>query len=557
MQQGALAAVRAQARDAGDAIGRVFRNPGLRRIELAWAASIVGDWANMVAAAVYVYTQAGAAGVGILAVVRYLSVAFASPFAATLADRHPRVRVMVAADLVRLVTVGAAALVIWADGTEWAVYALAVATAVVGTAFRPAQAATLPNLARDPGELTAANVVSSTFESVGFFAGPALGGLLLAIAEIPVVYAFNAVTFVVSAALVARVRVTPDASPERTERAASDTTEDEAPSFFAETGAGFREVWGNREVRLLVGVYAAQTVVAGASGVFVVVLALETLDLGESGVGVLDSVMGIGALVGGLVALVLAQRGRLALDFGVGVLLWAAPLLLIAASPTLAVAVVAFLLVGLGNSVVDINAYTIVQRVVPDEVMGRVFGALESILIGTMALGALAMPLLIATVGMRGSLAILGGAIGVITIASLPGLRRVDLTALAPEGLPLLRGVPFLAALPERVLERLARSLVPVEVAAGRTVFAQGEAGDRFYVIERGEVEILGRRFGPGEAFGEIALLRDVPRTATVTAVTDVALQALERDVFIPAVTGHGEAEESAERVIVSRLAVR
>ncbi len=327
--------------------------------------------------------------------------------------------------------------------------------------------------------------------------------------------------------------------------------------FLQEVSAGFRAIGADRGVLLIVGVYAAQTIVAGASGVFVVVLALETLDLGQSGVGVLDAVFGIGALVGGFVALVLAQRGRLALDFGGGVVLWALPLLLVAAWPTLPVAVVAFLLVGLGNSVVDINAYTILQRVVPEEVMGRVFGAMESILIATMAFGALAMPAMISLFGIRASLAILGGAIGVLAVFSLPGLRRVDLTSLAPVGLPLVRGVPFLAPLPERILERLARSLIQVEVPAGEVVFSEGDHGDRFYILESGEVEILGKRFGPGESFGEIALLRDVPRTATVTAITALVLQAIERDVFIPAVTGHGEAEESVENVIATRLSLR
>ncbi len=554
MAEGTLSTVGAQLRESRAAIGGVFANPGLRRIELAWAASIVGDWANAVAAAVYVYTQAGAAGVGALAVVRYVLVALTAPFAATLADRYPRLRVMIGADLVRFVLVATAAGVIQTGGSEWIVYTLAVLVSIAGTPFRPAQAASLPILARDPAELTAANVVSSTIESVGFFAGPALGGLLLAVADIPVVYLFNSLTFLVSAALVIRIRM-PGVERDGEEPAAVD--EGEKEGFLQEVSAGFRAIGADRGVLLIVGVYAAQTIVAGASGVFVVVLALDTLDLGQSGVGVLDSVFGIGALVGGFVALVLAQRGRLALDFGGGVVLWALPLLLVAVSPTLPVAVVAFLLVGLGNSIVDINAYTILQRVVPEEVMGRVFGAMESILIATMALGALAMPAMISLFGIRISLAILGGAIGVLTLFALPGLRRIDLTALAPVGLPLVRGVPFLAPLPERILERLARSLIQVEVPAGEVVFREGDHGDRFYILESGEVEILGKRFGPGESFGEIALLRDVPRTATVTAVTPLVLQAIERDVFIPAVTGHGEAVESVENVIATRLSLR
>ena len=175
-------------RQSGRALANVFRNPGLRRLELAFVGSIVGDWAYAVAVAVYAYDQGGPAAVGLLSVVRYLSMALVLPLASTLADRYPRRRVMLTSDLVRAGLVLVAAGVIATDGPALLVYGLAVVTALAGTPFRPAQAALLPGLARDPGELTAANVASSTIESVGFFAGPALGGLLLAVADIQTVY---------------------------------------------------------------------------------------------------------------------------------------------------------------------------------------------------------------------------------------------------------------------------------------------------------------------------------------------------------------------------------
>jgi MFS family permease len=549
-----VSGVGTQLREAWEAIGRVFRNPGLRRIQLAFAASIVGDWANLVAASVYVYTQSGAFGVGALAVARYLAIALTGPFMATLADRFSRTRVMVVSDLLRVVLVSGAAIVIETDGSKWIVYAIAIVTAIAGTVFRPAQAALLPRLARNPAELTAANVVASTIESVGFFAGPALGGLLLAVADIPAVYAFNAATFLGSAALVAAVRAP---AVERARNADEDAGAAESEGFAREVSAGFRAIAANRGLLTLVGVYAAQTVVAGASGVFVVVLALDELELGNAGVGALDSIMGVGALVGGFVALVLAQRGRLALDFGIGVLLWSLPLLLLALWPSLAAAVVVFVMIGLGNSIVDINAYTILQRLVPDEVMGRVFGAVESVLIGTMALGALAAPLLVELAGLRAMFLVLGGVVGVLAVVLLPALGRIDRTALAPAGVELLRGVPFLSPLPEPVLERLARSLQRMEVPAGTDVITAGEPGDLFYVIESGEVEIVGETFGPGAAFGEIALLRDVPRQATVTAKTDLVLLALDGPPFVRAVTGHGESTDVAEAVVLSRIGPR
>ncbi len=540
-------------RESGQALASVFSNPGLRRLQLAFVGSIVGDWAYAIAVAVYAYDQGGPAAVGLLGVARYLSMALVLPLASTLADRYPRKWVMLVSDVLRAVLVLVAAVVIAADGPELAVYGLAIATALVGTCFRPAQAALLPGLARDAGELTAANVASSTIESVGFFLGPALGGLLLAVADIQTVYVVNAATFIWSAAFIVRLPAPPAT------RAAE--AADERGSFLANAGAGFRAILGNRDLRLVIGVYCAQTVVAGASLVFVITLALDLLDLGRSGVGYLDAIMGIGGLVGGFVALVLAQRGRLALDFGVGVLLWSAPLLAIAAWPSVGVAAAAMLLIGLGNSVVDINAYTILQRTVPDAVMGRVFGAMESAIIGAMAGGALVMPLLIETVGIRVALAVLGGAVSGIVLLALAGLRRIDLTALAPHGLELVREIAIFTALPEPILERLARALVPVEGEAGDVLIREGDEGDRFYAIEEGTVVVSkeGRwvaELGPGDYFGEIALLKDVPRTATVTAKTDVKLYALERDVFIPAVTGHHDVQELAETAMTTRLAM-
>ncbi len=550
-----MTGVSGRLRESGEALARVFTNPGLRRLELAFVGSIVGDWAYAVAVAVYAFEHGGATAVGLLGVVRYLTMAIAMPFAAVLADRYSRRRVMLAADCLRAGLVFAAAGVIAGGGPALAVYALAIGTSLAGTAFRPAQAALLPVLAGDPSELTAANVASSVIESVGFFAGPALGGVLLAVANVQTVYVFNALTFLWSAAFIVGLR-TPESATDPTEKPAG-----EREPFLRHASAGFRAILGDRNLRLIIGVFCAQTVVAGALVVIVVTLALDELHTGQSGVGYLNAVLGVGGLVGGFAALVLAQRGKLALDFGIGVLLWSAPLLAVAAWPTVGVAAAAMVLIGLGNSLVDVNAYTILQRAVPDGVMGRVFGAMGSAIIGAMALGSLVMPILIKTIGLRPGLVVLGGTVVAIVLVALAGLRRIDMTVLAPAGLDLLRQVSIFSPLPEPIIERLARALVPVEARAGEVVMTEGDEGDRVFVIETGSVVVSknGRfvaRLGPADFVGEIALLRNVPRTATVTAETDVRMYALERDVFLPAVTGHHDAEELAETAMTTRLAM-
>jgi MFS family permease len=544
--------------EAAHSLAEVFRNPGLRRLELAFAGSIVGDWAYAVAVAVYAYDHGGATAVGVLGVIRYISLAIVTPFASALGDRYPRRLVMVTADVSRgtLVFIGAA--LIATGSPSLLVYALAIVTALCGSPFRSAQASLLPELADDPSDLAAANVASSTIESVGFFAGPALAGLMLAVTGIPAVYVFDGLTFVWSAALVLGI---PRTARDKEQEEAAEAEEKPSESFFQEMTAGYREILGSGDLRLMIGLYCSQTVVAGASLVFTVSIALSLLDIGRSGLGFLDATLGIGGLVGGFVALVLAGRGKLARDFGIGVIFWSAPLLLVAIWPTVAAAVAVMVLLGLANSVVDVNAFTILQRIARPDTMSRVFGAMESAVIGGMAIGALLMPILIGTVGLRWGLAVIGVGVTALVLLGMNGLRRIDRFTFAPPELELLRKVSLLTLLPEPILESLARALVRVELATDEIVIREGEEGDRFYVIESGSVEVTkeGRpvaTLGPGDFVGEIALLRDVPRTATVRATSPTVLQALERADFIPAVTGQGSFREAADAAIATRLAM-
>ncbi|MGA3353045.1 MAG: MFS transporter [Acidimicrobiales bacterium] len=540
--------LRESLRESGTSLKAVFANPGLRRVNIAFAGSNIGNWAFSVVIGIYAYQHGGPTVLGVVGVVRYVSMATLGPVVSSLGDRFARKLVMVSSDVIRAVIIAAATVIVATDGPALVVYVMATLSAVVGTAFRPAQAALLPVLASDPSELTAANVASSTIESVGFFAGPALAALLLAVANTPTVFAINAASFLWSATFV--IGLSTDTRP---------PPDDEKKSgFVVEALKGFKTILALRDLRLLVALFFGQTVIAGASLVFTVTVALPLLHMGRPGVGELEAMTGVGGVLGGMLALVLAHRKRLSFDFGMGVILWSAPLLLLAAWPLVPVAIVMMFLIGVGNSLVDINAFTVLQRVVPGAVMARVFGALESLLIAGMALGALLMPLLIATVGLRSGLAIIGATVSVSVVAGIAGLNRIDRTTLAPSKLALISGNEILGPLTESVQEELARALIEVKVLAGGTVIEEGMPGDRFYLIESGTAEVTAHgivvnSYGPGGSFGEIALLRDVPRQATVRATEDLTLYALERDVFLDSVTGHNEANRLAN-VVVSRF---
>ncbi len=537
------------------ALQNVFRNPNLRRVQLAWGGSITGQYAFSVALAVYAYRHGGAAVVGLVIVVRMVPAAIVSPFAAIVADRSRRERVMLAADVVRVAALSGAAAIVFVGGPAAAVYALAALVTTVGTVFRPAEAALLPSLARSPEELAAANVASSSIESVGSFAGPALGGLVLAASSTGVVFLVAAATFLWSALLVMRLR--PD--DPRTRSVAEPRAERTSTSARGEAVAGFRTIAVEPGLRVIVGLYTAQTIVAGSVGVLVVVMALDLLDLGSAGVGYLNSATGIGGLVGAAVALTLVGRGRIAGDFGVGVVLWGAPLLLIGLWPNAVVALAMLGVLGLGNTLVDVSALTLLQRSVADEVLARVFGVVEGLTIAAMALGAVVAPILIAGFGIRIALVASGLFLPLLTVVLWSRLASIDREARVPtRQLGLLRAIAIFAPLPPATLEHLAHALREVRVPRGADVVRVGEAGHNFFIIDSGRAEVLvdgeAKPLGPGDYFGEIALLRDVPRTATVRAVTELALYALERDEFIGAVTGYPPSRDAADTVIGERL---
>ena len=582
---GILTAARSALTETRGSIGTVFRNPGLRRIELALTGSMIGDWAYATAVTVWAYGVGGVTAVGVWTGVRLALMAVTAPFAATWSDRSPRKKVMIFSDLIRAVLVMAATLCLVLDTPAAPIFVLATLSSLLGTPFRCAQRALMPTLANNPQELTASNGTSSTIESLAFFVGPALGALLIGVADVSVVFAVNALTFVWSMAMVIGIRVPhrdepPAVQPASVQQtvaeadgapAAGDAEADGAPaagdgkpareSFLAEISGGFRGILADRDLLMVTLLVCAQTVVAGASTVFFVVMAVEVLGGGANGVGYLNSVLGVGAVLGGFLAIARASRNRLAQDLTVGVVLWAAPLLLVTIWPSVPTVMLAVALLGLANPLVDVNLDTIVQRVTPDAVLGRVFGSIEACLIATMALGAFAMPLLLQWWSLRAALAFVGLGVTALALPCLPRMRRLDSRLTTPFGLELLQRITMFSPLTPATVEGLARKLTRVAVPAGEVILQEGGESDRFFVIESGLVEVTGagkvlRREGPGEFFGEIGLLRDVPRTATITAVEDTVLQALGRSDFLAAVTGQRESVLAAEDIVSRRLTV-
>jgi len=549
----AVAGVGRRFKDSLAAFSAVGRNANLRWLELAWTASIIGHYAFLIAVSVYAYGIGGEKAVGLIFLARLIPAALIAPFAGMLGDRYPRERVMLFTNAARVVLVVAAAVGVFLDADPWVVYAFSIGATIATTPFRSAQAALTPSLARGPAELTAANAVASGVESIAVFAGPALAGILLAVASTGVVFTITALLIAASALFLLLIHV---------ERAEQPRRELDASTIAAERFAGFTILGQNPALRVMMVLLTAQTAVFGAVNVFIVVAAIELLDLGEGGVGYLNAAMGVGAFIGAVGALSLTGARRLSPAFLAGVVLIGLPLIAIGVSQEVVVVVIVLAIMGIGSSLVDVAGLTLVQRAVPDDVLARVFGVIQMLWLASIGIGAAIVPVLIAWLGIENALIAAGVFLPLLVVLLGAKVARIDATAAAPdpEELRILAAVPIFAPLPGGSLEHVAARLVPLRAEAGTVIVREGDAGDRFYIVAEGEIDVSqdGRtisELAAGGYFGEIALLRDVARTATVTARTDVVLYALDRDEFLAAVTGHPQSAEAAETVMSARLA--
>ncbi len=537
---GALRQLRASTRS----LVAVFANPDLARLIVGWGGMTFATWAFAIALGVYAFDRGGTTAVGVAALVRLLPGALASPFAGLIGDSFSRRLVLMASagagGLAILLAAAAAA-----NGSPaWVVYGLAGVFTIASAAYVPAEGALLPQVARTPQELSAANVAHSQMDNLGFLlASLAIGGLL-ALADPQAAFATAALAALLTAAALATLG--------RDQRPAYDD-EESAAGVLRHTAIGFRALAESPKLRLVAITLTVLVFIEGAADVMVVVVALDLLGLGEGSVGWLNSAWAVGALVAGSGLAVLMDRGNLAAGLAAGCLVVGGAFALPGLWPVVLAAYLSYFFIGFGYTFVEVAARTLLQRLGSDETLARAIGFLETSRLVATALGGIAAPAMVALFGVRGALVALGTVLPALGLVRWHALREFEIGAPVPERrFALLRGASIFAPLPVDTLEGLCRSLVGLEAAAGEAVIEQGAHGDRYYLVDEGEVEVIEdgafkRNLGPGDGFGEIALLRDVPRTATVRATRPTRLLALDRKHFIVSVTGHDRSRESAE----------
>jgi MFS family permease len=524
----------------GAVVRQALGNPALRRVLAAYLLFNVAEWATWIGLLVWGFGVGGVRGSSEIALVQLVPGALlAAPTAALLA-RLPRGRALFLGYTAQTLGFLMVGLALVTDAPVAVVGATAALSAVTVSLTRPVHNALLPEISRTTADLTAGNAASGSLEALATFLGPLASGLLLAVWGAGGVLLAMSVCSAVGAALTARL-VT--AAPRR---AAVRRTAD-GPQ------GSLRTVLRNPAARLMSLLIAAEYALVGMMDILLVVLALDVLGMSDAGPGVLNSAIGVGGIAGAALTFTLIGRPRLAGPLVLGALCAGLAFALAGQAGTPVVALVLVAVSGAGKLFYDVASRTFVQRLLPDHLLTAMFGLQESFTMTGIALGTLAAPILVGLVGAQGAFLAAGSFLPLTALASYAVLRRLDAgTAVPVDVLELLMQVPTLAVLAPRIVERMARDAVVVHVPTGQGVVQQGDVGTRFYVIATGRVSVAIdgseiRELGPGGWFGEIALLRDVPRTASVTALTDVSLWGVDRESFLASVTAVSRSVELAD----------
>lgn len=526
-------------------IGRVARHPRLRRIELGYLGFAIAEHGTWLATIIYAYDRGGVDEAGVVGFLLLGPAILVAPFAAFAADRFESGKVLAAGYAIQATSMIVTGALIAASVPALLVYVVAAIAATSVTLTRPALGVVLPASTHTPADLTAANVIVGFVEYVGMFVGPAVAGLLVRASGTELPFLVFGAALAVSTLLALGLDTPPPLERDRTAGPVADTID------------GLRALRREPKVQLMIVVVSISALIVGATDVLVVATA-DQLDGDTARAGLFGMAFGLGAVLGSVCSVVLVGRARLTPFIataigGMGLLLAFLP-----NATTALTAVALYGAMGVGESVSQIASTTLIQRVAPSEVAGRFFGAAEGVRTFVVGVGSLAVGAAVAWLGYEDGLLVAGVVVTLTLLCCIGGVFRIDRGAIVPDErvLALIGGDPVFASLPAPVIERLVADSEWRHVPAGHPVITEGDRGDHYFIIDRGDVEVtmagtFVRRLGPGKAFGEIALMRDVPRTATVTASADTDVIAIARTPFLQAVTG----QQRSTSAVVDRAA--
>lgn len=526
----------------GPSYRSALRKRDFRLLAAALTQSAMGDWAYNVALVVYVYEHThSAAWVSAATLGRMIPRFFVSPYGGVIAERFERIHVMIAADLTRLVLMSGLTIVAVADGPAWAVITLAAGCSVSACAYDPATVAITPQMLGEE-DLAAGNALIELINNIAIIAGPAVGALVLALGDPAVVFGIDAVTFIISALLLVRIR---------TRSTPTDVTGDGGP--FRQMTVGIKAIVTSPTARILVSFPIATTMLYGVDTVLFVFLSKNKLGTGAEGYGYLLVALGVGGVIAAAFVNRLAAMPKLSLVLSVGMIAYAAPTAALVAVHSPTVAFVIEVVRGIATLIVDVLAMTALQRSLPPELISRVFGTFWAVIIAGLVLGAFVTPFLLNTAGLDATLLLDALVVPALVVLVFPRLASLDRIAsreaevLAPR-VRVLEQLGIFAAASQTVLERLAKNSAEIILESGMPVVREGEDADALYVLVDGRVDVTARgekgrtdkhiRYMKAPTFfGEIGLLQGIPRTATVTTTESARLWRISGGDFLDALT--------------------
>lgn len=527
----------------GSGLRRVLAVPELRLLFGGSFVSLVGTWSYTVALAAYVLTRTHSYTlVGVASLARFVPAFLFSAYGGVIAERLERVRLMVCSDVSSTLLQAGLTVVAVTRGPVWLAVVLAGMTSTINVVYGPAVAALMPQLAGED-DLVAANALDSLIENVVVAVGPAVGALLIVVGSPAVAFGINAGSFLVSAILVGRLR---------TRSRPTDVTEQGAAGPLRQMLVGLQTVASSRASRILVALSVLASLTYGCDTVLLVAVSRQQLGAGPHGYGYLLAGLGLGGVLMAPALNRLAAAPRLAEIIIASLAVYCLPTAALVVMHSVLPAFISEIVRGAGTLVVDVLAITALQRTVAAELVARVFGVFFALVLGAISLGALITAPLINGFGLHATLYTLAFVPTVLGVGAYPALRRLDrgnakrLAALEPR-VAVLEGLGIFAAATRSALERLAGAIVVEDVPGGATIVREGDPADALYVIVSGSVEITSqgdtdtietlRTMDSGTYFGELGIIEQIPRTATVTSTAECELYRIDADVFREALT--------------------
>ena len=538
-----------------------FGNPALRRIGCAYALFVSAEFGIWIALLVFAYGHGGASASTLIVLVQLIPCIVLGPFLGAFVDRGRPSSVLRVGYGLQAASLAAIAAAIGLRAPPWVVFVLAALSAISLTMTRSPQAAILPAIVRTTDELTAANAMTGWTDGAASLVGPALVGVLTAVNGLTAaVAATSAMSFVALVLTAGVAGPAPAVRPPQRNRDGTRDSEDGGGSIWAGAGGNLVAAARNPQIRVLLTLHTFYFVVVGSLDLLCVILAVDFLHMGPGGAGFLNAAFGAGALFAVFFTAFLVGRRHLSRTLTAALSVAVISLALIGAIPRVVPAVFLIACVGLAGAVFDTTGRTLLQRSAPPEAIAGMFSILESLMDFGLVTGVIVVRVALALGGIRAALAAPAICATALIAVLWRRLRNIDASATIPQvEIQLLRSIPMFAALPAPSLEGVARQLRPLEVPGGTVVIREGDRGDRYYAVADGELSVsregkVVQRLAHGDGFGEIALIRDVPRQATVTAVNDALLYSLEKESFLETITGQVSAFSAARTVITRHL---